>query len=391
MKCDVMRFRSLLICTGYFLILAFLVLGCQKASESETEPGLPDAAEEPESEQTESEEAEELVDPEEQLEEPDNLLIYNEDIVRRVMTAPDTAKAAELEDVSTEPGDVIDCDDLENDSSLRTFPYSLPEEYLFEDRSAVWDNITFEELPIFQAPMTPVLCHLKQAIIDKSSLDRPVEAFFLNDLGAANYDSFLVSLLLDQVIEARPNDDKPTNIDVDYVVEQISIFAARIEQRKNIDMYEWENNKGAAGAIIGIVSFLAGARFRRPVGGAVRWGANKVISKISFGRVNWSNVSNRWANTSLANGVQASTRVVPAIGTLSSAYVTGHTGYILGGGVAGLSMSKGEFAKLEDYNLLLDEFIEFDPEHPEFQGELTSEEKELLYKELLETLRQGIR
>ena len=88
----------------------------------------------------------------------------------------------------------------------------------------------------------------------------------------------------------------------------------------------------------------------------------------------------------------ASKRVVPAIGALSSSYVTGHTGYILGGEATGLVMSKGEFANLEDYNLLLDEFIEFDPEYiSEFRGELTSEEKELLYIELLETLRQGIR
>ena len=144
--------------------------------------------------------------------------------------------------------DVVDCDTLENGSPSGTFPYHLPKEYLFENRDAVWDNITFEELPIFQAQMTPVLCHLRRSIIYKSSLDKPVEAFFLNDLEAANYDSFLVSLLLDQVIEARPTDDKPTNIDVDYIVEKISIFAARVEQRKSVDMYEWENNKGNCGS-----------------------------------------------------------------------------------------------------------------------------------------------
>lgn len=373
------------------LSVAFLLTGCNKAPDSKPDKvpvvlkdKLPQALNPTNPADTSLEDS---------LTSNSNITVFPGSIIKVVdIVASDTASATlpELEVVRnvTLNTDYIDCDTLEEDSLDLDYPYDLPDEYLFEDEGSVPDDITFAELPIFKAPMTPALCYLRNYILYDANyefMDRALEAIHSHDdIEDANYDMFLINVLSNQALVASSTADNSTSIDGNNIFNKLLVFASYLENKKNGDENQWEENRTNVGFVAGVA--IGGASF---------------ISRILSRKIHLLEGSRRLASwiigpyTMESKPIAGFIRLIgKGLNRMDERKVTkalkdgvivsaeGYGSYFIFKQASGLYFSRG-LAELEDHNILSDDILNID----DATGELTKEE----IAHFLEIIRRDIR
>ena len=368
--------------TRLFLVI-LLSLGCQKSPDPKPAPepsATPPAAQEIDSEGVNSEDlasdtsSANAADSDDTNDVLAELTVFSDTVLKRVDVVPDSVLY--IEEGLYDEGDRIDCDSLENpyvkrlpdtnhDLSIlddtttftQSHPYFLPDEYVFDDEDSVPTDITFETLPIFKAPMTPVLCHLRNAIISEDNyaeddigkaLD---ELASYDDIEVSNFDMFLVNELAFQTLVAGSVEN--SNVDAEQVMAKIALFLVYVEQFADNDLQQWEDKRTAAGIIAGVIGAtvnIAGGRFlpKRPVFKA----GSFLINRIAVGPRVTAFVSRRLSYVNkIISSTSSSSKTLPKVMTaLVDLSVGGLATYYSVRWLSGLGYPKG-LGILDDHNM----------------------------------------